>query len=74
MTRTTQPVTSVENNGIRSAMIRNALCHNKYLSKEFLNFKTNEVLLCFCHPSDRIAFATKLGLKNVSKFADPEGF
>ena len=60
MTRTTKPTSSVENHGIRTRIIRNAMAYNKFLSFEYLTFKTTEILLCFCHPIDRERFELEL--------------
>lgn len=70
MTRTSKPLGEVK--GIRANMIRNAMACNKVLSKEYLLSKSNEELLCFVHPFDRVDFAVRLGVKNVAKFIDPE--
>lgn len=70
MTRTAKP--KVEINGIRAEMIRNSLACNKFLTREFLQIKSNEELLCFVHPFDRVDFAVKLGIKNPTKLVDPD--
>jgi hypothetical protein len=62
MTHRTTPSTSVENKGIRTRMIRNALSYNKYLTQVYLCFKPNEQILCFTHPDDRGRFETELGV------------
>jgi|WetSurSiteA1Bulk_404760.scaffolds.fasta_scaffold156342_1 hypothetical protein len=46
----------------RNEMIQNAMAHNKYLTEEFLQKKSDEELICFIHPSDRNTFERKLGL------------
>jgi hypothetical protein len=64
MTRTTKPTTIINNQcGIRLKMFRNAMAYNKFLTKHFLQFKTNETLLNFCHPDSRIQFELELGLR-----------
>ena len=70
MTRAAKPTANTK--GIRAEMVRNAMAHNKFLTKEYLQFKTNEMLLCFVHPSDRLDFALKLGIKVTKVFVDPE--
>lgn len=63
MTRTTMPVSSFQNSGVRTKMIRNAMACNNCLTENYLRFKKNEILLCFCHPEDRPRFETELGLR-----------
>jgi hypothetical protein len=63
MTRTSKPVTEVNHFGIRARMICNAMAHNCFLTENYLRFKTNEILLCFCHPDSRIQFELELGLR-----------
>jgi hypothetical protein len=60
MTRTTKPVSTVGNHGIRTRMIRNAMGCNKFLPFEYLTFKSTDVLSCFCHPIDREQFESEL--------------
>jgi len=35
---------------VRANAIRNAMAHNKCLTKQFLNDLPNHVLICFVHP------------------------
>jgi hypothetical protein len=72
MTRTTKPTSLVENHGTRTQMIRNAMSHNKFLTWQFLRFKSNEELLCFTHPGDRLRFATELNLDLKRQVVQPE--
>ena len=47
----------------RRQAIRNAMAHNNTLPETFLSSKSDEELLCFVHPIDRVRLATALGLK-----------
>ena len=72
MTRTKTPEKAEEIKGIRASIMQNAMSVNKYLTKAYLQGKSNEELLCFCHPMYRQDFATKLGITNKKEWVDPE--
>lgn len=60
MVRTTKPLSFLKNDSTRIQIIRNAMACNKYLTWEYLCSKTNDILLCFCHPIDRERFEVEL--------------
>jgi hypothetical protein len=66
MVRTTKPTSLLKSDSIRIRIIRNAMAHNNCLSWEYLCFKTNEILLCFCHPNDREQFESELRINKLS--------
>jgi hypothetical protein len=63
MTRIAKPTTEESGHSIRTKMIRNAMACNKHLTWQFLRFKDNRTLLCFCHPTDRFQFEVDLGIR-----------
>jgi hypothetical protein len=60
MQRTTRPVTTIENSGVRTKMIRSAMACNKFLTVEYLCFKPSDFILCFTHPDDREGYIRDL--------------
>ena len=57
-----KPTSAMRDDQVRTQAKRNAMAHNNCLTEDFLNQKSDEELLCFVHPTDRISYASKLGL------------